>query len=178
MNAFKEMISGLAEEFVSAILEAVRGASLDDLSSVGGSSTKTHAAGGYRPPVAKKSGGGKGGKRVRRSEEAIQEVAEQIAVFVKKHKDGVGAETIREELGIDRKDLSRPMTEALGQKLISKRGEKRGTLYFAGGKKSGGGKKAAKKAPKKSAKKKAVKKSAKKAKSATNGVAATTTPTT
>ena len=177
MNAFKEMISGLAEEFVSAILEAVRGASLDDLSSVGGSAMKTHAAGGYRPPVAKKSGGSKGGKRVRRSEEAIQEVAEQIAVFVKKHKDGVGAETIREELGIDRKDLSRPMTEALGQKLISKRGEKRGTLYFAGGKKSGGGKKATKKAPKKSAKK-AVKKSAKKAKLATNGVAATTTPTT
>lgn len=173
MNALKELIESSIQESMTAIsgdiaevvMEAIRELSLDDLmgSVVGGRSKATAKS------SSKKSSGG---KRVRRSAEALQEMAEQIASYVRKHKDGVSAENIREELDIERKDIPRPIAEALSQKLISKRGQKRATLYFAGGK-SASPKKATKKAsPKKASKKKAKKKtsSAKSKAPKSNGV--------
>lgn len=176
MNALKELIESSIQESMTAIsgdiaevvMEAIRELSLDDLmgSVVGGRSKATAKS------SSKKSSGG---KRIRRSAEALQEVAEQIASFVRKHKDGVSAEQIREELGIERKDIPLPIAEALGQKLISKRGQKRATMYFAGSK-AGGVKKPAKKAAKKAAPKKASKKKKatkqSKSKSPANGVTA------
>jgi hypothetical protein len=175
MNALKELIESSIQESMAAIsgdiadvvMDAIRELSLDDIMG--------SVSGGGRPKAAAKaSSKSSGGKRVRRSAEALQEVAEQIASYVRKHKDGVSAEQIREELGIERKDIPRPIAEALGQKLISKRGEKRATLYFAGGKsspKKSGAKKAKKAVSKKKAKKSKVKAKSK-SKSSVNGVTA------
>jgi hypothetical protein len=173
MSALKEVISAATEEFVTAILSALRGASFDEIAEISDDEPALPSAGsgGYRPHSAKKAAkasGGKG-KRVRRTQDDIQGVVERIVSFVKKHKDGVSAEAIREELGVERKELPRPIAEALGQKLISKRGHKRATTYFAGSKTSAAKKSVKKKASKPKAKaaskkigKKIAKKSAKK----------------
>jgi len=137
MSALKEVISAATEEFVTAIIAAIRGASFDEIAETSGDESVSSP----RAKVVKASGKGKGGKRIRRSSDDIQGVVEKIVSFVKKHADGVSAEEIREQLGVERKELPRPISEALGQKLISKRGHKRATKYFAGASKKSAAKK-------------------------------------
>jgi hypothetical protein len=178
MNKLKELIENsievsmaeIAPIITEVILEGIGDLSLDEFMGVVSGNGGTKAA---AKSSSKKTSSG--GKRIRRSAEALQEVAEQIASYVRKHKDGVSAEQIREELGIERKDIPLPIAEALGQRLITKRGQKRATMYFAGSK-AGAGKKPAKKAAKKAAPKKASKKKKatkqSKSKSPANGVTA------
>lgn len=158
---------------------SLSGLSLDDLSDI------LHGSGGKAIRGVKKAGGAKrgrkasagGGKRIRRTAEDIAALAGKIHTVVKNGgKDGVSAETIREKLGIERKELPRAIAEALGQRLISKRGQKRATLYFAGSKTAKAGKpKGGAKKTKTHAKKSGQKKSKRpvKAKAVhTNGVTA------
>ena len=164
MSALKEVISAATEEFATAIIAAIRGASFDEIAETSEDAPASSGGGGYRVRGKTASKASGKGKRIRRSQDDIQGVVDKIVAFVKKHKDGVSAEAIREELGVERKELPRPIAEALGQKLISKRGHKRATMYFAGSKASAA-KKSVKKASKpkvKAASKKSGKKSAKK----------------
>jgi len=164
MSALKEVISAATEEFATAIIAAIRGASFDEIAETSEDAPASSGGGGYRVRGKTASKASGKGKRIRRSQDDIQGVVDKIVAFVKKHKDGVSAEAIREELGVERKELPRPIAEALGQKLISKRGHKRATMYFAGSKASAA-KKSVKKASKpkvKAASKKSGKKSGKK----------------
>lgn len=43
------------------------------------------------------------------------------------------AEQIRESLGVEAKELPRPLAEAISSGRITKSGQKRATTYFAGG---------------------------------------------
>ena len=152
---------------------SLSGLSLDDLSEIlhdsGGKAVRGVKKTGK---TGRKAGGGKGGKRVRRTAEDIAALASKIHTVVKNGgKDGVSAETIREKLGIERKELPRAIAEALGQRLILKRGQKRATLYFAGSKTVGKPKGGARKTKKKAASKKS-KRPAKSKAAHTNGVTA------
>lgn len=51
--------------------------------------------------------------------------------LLKKHPDGLRAEQIQKDLGLSRKDLPRPMSQALAKNLVRKKGEKRATKYYA-----------------------------------------------
>ncbi len=56
----------------------------------------------------------------------------RIVSLLHSNKKGLRAEDIRAKLGIDRRELPRPLAEALKKKLVSKKGKKRATTYFAG----------------------------------------------
>lgn len=61
---------------------------------------------------------------------------ESIVDLLQKSASGLRAEQIRETLGVEAKELPRPLAEAISSGRITKTGQKRATTYFAGG---GGG---------------------------------------
>ena len=62
-----------------------------------------------------------------------------IVGLLEKRNEGLRAEQIREALGVEAKELPRPLADALEAGRISKTGQKRATTYFAGGGGGGGG---------------------------------------
>jgi hypothetical protein len=50
---------------------------------------------------------------------------------VKKHGDGLRAEQIRSELGMQAKELPRVLKEGLASKKLRSKGQKRATTYYA-----------------------------------------------
>jgi hypothetical protein len=64
-------------------------------------------------------------------------VIEQIVSLLKSNPGGLRAEQIREELGLQAKELPRPLKEALDSGRLGKSGQKRATTYFVKG--AGGG---------------------------------------
>jgi len=61
---------------------------------------------------------------------------ELIVGALQKAGEGLRAEQIRETLGVEAKELPRPLAEAISSGRITKSGQKRATTYYAGG--SGG----------------------------------------
>jgi hypothetical protein len=58
---------------------------------------------------------------------------DSIVSLLERRPDGLRAEQIRAELGLEAKELPRPIAEALASKRINKQGQKRATTYFARG---------------------------------------------
>lgn len=63
-------------------------------------------------------------------------MVESIVDVLAKNASGLRSEQIREALGVEAKELPRPLAEALSSGRVTKTGQKRATTYFAGG---GGG---------------------------------------
>ncbi|HEX4512006.1 MAG TPA: hypothetical protein VH054_00675, partial [Polyangiaceae bacterium] len=61
----------------------------------------------------------------------ISAVVTKIVQLLKGNKKGLRAEEIRAKLHLDRREIPRPLAEALKKKLVSKKGKKRATTYFA-----------------------------------------------
>jgi hypothetical protein len=51
--------------------------------------------------------------------------------LLKKHKDGLRAEEIRANLGMEPKEMPRILKEGVSTKKLSSKGQKRATTYFA-----------------------------------------------
>ena len=131
----KSTIDTLAQTFAAGILQAIRSAPLDEILGEGA------GRGGRKPgrpakatTAAESTGGGKrarGGRLARRTADDIQAVVESIVSLVKKSKGGLRAEQIRAQLNLDKREIGRPIAEALAKKKLTKKGEKRATTYFA-----------------------------------------------
>ncbi|MBN9162848.1 MAG: hypothetical protein BGO98_46685 [Myxococcales bacterium 68-20] len=147
MSTLRQTIEAHAHEFAAAIVQALRGASLDELVSItGGQATaprapraKTNGATTAAPEVAKKVSK-KAGRLGRRSADDIARTLEQIVAVLAKHPEGLRAEQIKAALNLDTREVPRPLAEGLNSGALTKSGQKRATTYFAGG-----GKKRAKK---------------------------------
>jgi hypothetical protein len=63
-------------------------------------------------------------------------MVESIVDVLAKNGGGLRSEQIRSALGVEAKELPRPLAEALSSGRVTKTGQKRATTYFAG---SGGG---------------------------------------
>jgi hypothetical protein len=72
------------------------------------------------------------GRLARRSAEDIGSVVESIVSLLEQHSEGLRAEQIRGALGLDAKELPRPLADGLAAGTITKTGQKRATTYFAG----------------------------------------------
>ncbi len=131
-----QTINALASEFAHSLLRALRNASLDEIIA------ETHsghaATGGRRARAASTSAGGaaprprrSGGRLRRRTQTDINDVVTKIVSLLKGNKKGLRAEEIRAKLHLDRREIPRPLAEALKKKLVSKKGKKRATTYFA-----------------------------------------------
>ncbi len=71
------------------------------------------------------------GRLPRRSAGEIQATLEKIVGLLKKHKDGLRAEAIRAQLGMQAKEMPRILKEGLSAKKLTSKGQKRATTYFA-----------------------------------------------
>jgi hypothetical protein len=137
MQSLRSRLSELASSFSASLLEAIRGASLEEL--VGGQGRAAAAAstrGARRAPVAASPAPaklGRGGRVARRSAGDIHGLVESIVALLKASPSGLRAEQIREKLRLQAKELPRPLKEGLDAGSFSKSGQKRATTYFVGG---------------------------------------------
>jgi DNA invertase Pin-like site-specific DNA recombinase len=135
MSTLHQTINSLASEFAHSLLRALRGASLDEILAETASGHSAHAGGGRRrgrPAAAAAPAGRKrGGRLHRRTAKQLEHVVAQIVALLKANKKGLRAEEIRTKLHLDRREIPRPLGEALAKKLVTKKGKKRATTYFA-----------------------------------------------
>jgi hypothetical protein len=142
MSSLKSSIASLAETFASSVLAAIRSASLEEILSEGSGRRSPAPAPPKRGPgrprkeasnVAKSKPvtAAKGGRLPRRSEEDLQKVVGLVVSALKSAPEGLRSEHLQRVLKISKKELVGPLNLALGQKKISKKGERRSTTYFA-----------------------------------------------
>jgi hypothetical protein len=137
MSTLHQTINSLASEFAHSLLKALRNASLDEIIAETASGHASGARRRGRPAAAAHTGGGGGARRGggrrlrRRSAGDIGAVVSKIVSMLKSHKKGLRAEEIRAKLGLDRREIPRPLAEALKKKLVTKKGKKRATTYYA-----------------------------------------------
>ena len=160
MSNLVDQITILANGLVEGILDAVRETSLSDLGSAGtarevrstpfrkASLTKTFD----RQVVAS-------GRLPRRSPADLEKVVGLVVGALGKAKEGLRSEQLQETLKLSKKEIVGPLTLALSEKKIVKKGQKRATTYFVATRK----KVVAKPVKKVKAKAKPVKKSLKSA---------------
>lgn len=142
MATLRSALDSLAANFASAVLEAIRGASLDEL--VGGSGGPQRRGPGRPrgssttknvPTVARASVRAtpkvKGGRLARRSPADIAKTLGQVVALVKTKKAGLRSEEIREALKLDVREVPRVLKEGLAKKTLKSRGQKRATVYTA-----------------------------------------------
>jgi hypothetical protein len=138
-TSLRSALDSLASNFASAVLDAIKGASLDEL--VGetngaprrgpgrprGSSTKTTAtAARASAPTAKKT---KGGRLARRSPADIARALDAVVILVRKSTKGLRSEEIRKALKLDVREVPRVLKEGLSKKKLKSKGQKRATVY-------------------------------------------------
>lgn len=148
MSNLRNTIESLASQFATSVLAALRSASIDELTDVAGRGAPVRRGPGRprsessdTPSAApsKRGGGaprGRGGRLGRRTQNDISRMVESIVEVLSKSGGGLRSEQIRSALGVEAKELPRPLAEALSSGRVTKTGQKRATTYFAG---SGGG---------------------------------------
>src|SRR5690606_17883950 len=82
---------------------------------------RTRRAAAPRPA---KKGRKAGGRRVRRSAEQLADVQEKVIAVLSK-KPGLTSEEIQETLGLEKRDLQRPLTLLRNERRIKTKGQKR-----------------------------------------------------
>jgi hypothetical protein len=128
MNKLKSTIEGLASQFAGSIIEALRGASIEELLSVtdGGARRARPTTNGAAPDSLRKRG--KGGRLGRRSVDEISKMVDSIVDLLAKSPKGLRAEQIRDALGCEAKELPRPLADALHSGRVT-RTEARDDLF-------------------------------------------------
>jgi hypothetical protein len=141
MSTLKSSLQSLAATFAEEVVRAIRGASLQELLGEVAVTRARHAAGASpmaaepapRGPRAAGAAVLKRGRLKRRSADDIATTLGRIVTLLKAHSAGLRAEQIRKELDMLAKELPRPLAEGLASKALRKKGQKRATVYFAGG---------------------------------------------
>jgi hypothetical protein len=142
MSTLRNTIESLASQFAASVLDALRSASIDELADVAGAGVRGAATrrGPGRPrsdasesaAAAAPRRRGRGGRLGRRSAGDITRMVQSIVDVLQKNASGLRAEQMRENLGVEAKELPRPLAEALASGKVTKTGQKRATTYFAG----------------------------------------------
>lgn len=122
-SALRQRLNELASSFASNVLQAIRTASLEDLL------TESGRRRGPLRAVASGAGFRRSGRLPRRSSEDIEQMIDRIAGLLRQHPKGLRAEDIRQKLGIEAKELPRPLKEAVDSGRLGKSGQKRATTY-------------------------------------------------
>jgi hypothetical protein len=137
-SSLRQTLNQLASSFAADVLSTIRSAPLEDVqagASAGGrpalSAAASRALTAAPLPEAAASGRRRGGRLPRRSSDDIERVVASIVFLLKQSPRGLRAEQIREGLGLQAKELPRPLKEALESGKLSRSGQKRATTYFA-----------------------------------------------
>jgi hypothetical protein len=136
MSDFQTEMNRVVQGFVSQITELARRAAIDTLESAFG------ARSGRSAPAAAavvasfgRVGRPRGGRGAKRSSADLEALSQRFASFVKAN-PGMRIEQINKELGTTTKDLALPIRKLISEGVISAKGQKRSTTYFAGKKKA------------------------------------------
>lgn len=132
-TSLRQRLDELASSFASEVLDAIRGASLQELlgsPSGGAQHVAARVVASAPPPRAARR---RAGRLPRRSAGDIAQVVESIVGLLRQTPKGLRAEEIRERLGLQAKELPRPLNEALESGRLVKSGQKRATTYFVKG---------------------------------------------
>jgi hypothetical protein len=133
-NSLRSTLDSLASSFAGAVLDAIKGASLQELLAESGAAPRR---GPGRPPKAasaeapKAPRRGKGGRLARRSPDEIAKTLDRIHGLLKGKKAGLRSEEIRKALKLDVREVPRVLKEGLAKKKLKSRGQKRATTYTA-----------------------------------------------
>jgi hypothetical protein len=131
-STLRATIVQLASDFAEGVLEAVRNVSLEDLLAEAVAPSRSAAAGHARAVEPEPRPTRKRGRRLaRRSPADLSRVVERIVALLAQHPKGLRSEEIQAKLGLARRELPRPLADALAAHRIVRRGEKRATTYFA-----------------------------------------------
>jgi hypothetical protein len=79
----------------------------------------------------------RGGRGAKRTSADLEALSERFAAFVKAN-PGLRIEQINKQLGTTTKDLALPIRKLISEGVVTAKGQKRSTTYFAGKKKSKG----------------------------------------
>jgi hypothetical protein len=133
--SLRSTLDSLAASFANAVVDAIRGASLQELLAESGGGARR---GPGRPPKSKAEPvapaaprARKPGRLPRRSAEQIAQVLSRVVALVKSNKDGLRAEEIRSALQMEAKEMPRVLKEGLAKKKLKAKGQKRATTYSA-----------------------------------------------
>jgi hypothetical protein len=128
--SLRSSLDVLAATFANAVLDAIRGARLEELlAETGGGGGR----GPGRPPKSKVAAppARKPGRLARRSPADIAKALDQIVTLVRGKKEGLRAEQIRTALKMQSKEMPRILKEGLTKKKLKAKGQKRATTYTA-----------------------------------------------
>jgi hypothetical protein len=142
-STLRNRLNDLAASFSAGVLDAIRGASLEELLSESSGGKSRAALRLPAPASAAAPRRRRSGRLPRRSAGDISQAVEKIIGLLTANPGGLRAEQIRQKLGIQAKELPRPLKEGLEDGRLSKVGRKRATTYFAGTARSKGEKTAA-----------------------------------
>jgi hypothetical protein len=138
MSSLRSSLEALAESFTSSVLDVIRSSNLDELlgadgvRSSRGTTTAPKATTAPKTTTARPSSKpAKPSRLPRRSAEDIAAALANIVALVKKNRDGLRAEEIRANLGLEAKELPRVLKEGIATKKLKTKGQKRATTYFA-----------------------------------------------
>lgn len=140
MTNLKTTIDSLAADFAHKLIAAIKTASFQEILALGGGGGGAAKRGGRSAssaaPAAPKAAASKGraprkgGRLARRSPADLAKAKTEIVNLLAKHPKGLRSEEIRAKLGLSKQEVPRPIADALAEKLITKKGEKRATTYF------------------------------------------------
>jgi hypothetical protein len=132
--SLRSSLSTLADSFANDVLQAIRGASLEELlgdAGRGGRRGPGRPRGSQPATKAPAPRARKSGRLARRSPEQIAKALDQVVALVKSKKDGLRAEQIRAALKMQSKEMPRVLQEGLAKKKLKSKGQKRATTYTA-----------------------------------------------
>jgi hypothetical protein len=141
MPTLRSVLNNLAQNFASSIVDAIRSTSLEGLLAEGGGGAPRPGPGRPRGTSTRKtattaarasaSAGKPTDHLVRRSPEEIARAVDLVVKLVKTHPKGLRSEEIRKVFGLDAREMPRVLKEGLAKKLLTSKGQKRATTYFA-----------------------------------------------
>jgi hypothetical protein len=138
-NSLRSTLDSLATSFAGAVLDAIKGASIQELLAESAAaprrgpgrpraSAAAHPAAAAATPVRR----AKAGRLARRSPEEITKTLDRIHGLLKGKKAGMRSEEIRKALKLDVREVPRVLKEGLSKKKLKSRGQKRATTYTVG----------------------------------------------
>jgi hypothetical protein len=138
-NSLRSTLDSLASSFAGAVLDAIKGASLQELLAEsagaprrGPGRPKASASAPAAAATAKPARRAKSGRLARRSPEEIAKTLDRIHGLLKGKKAGMRSEEIRKALKLDVREVPRVLKEGLSKKKLKSRGQKRATTYTVG----------------------------------------------
>jgi hypothetical protein len=132
-TSLQSTLNDLASSFAESVLETIRGISLSELVDADAQVRQNGRATGASASnvTAAKKPIGSNGRLARRSQDDIAAALGRVVALTKKHKEGLRAEQIRAELGLQAKEMPRILKEGFQKKALKSKGQKRATTYFA-----------------------------------------------